>query len=58
MPDLQLGAYRFHAVMEEASSINLKRSIVYGVRTINTLLQYVLQGLHFVKFRIFDLNVN
>jgi glycosyltransferase involved in cell wall biosynthesis len=41
--------------MEEASSINLKRSIVYGLRTINTLLQYVLQRLHLAKFRIFDL---
>jgi len=40
--------------MEEASSINLKRSIVYGLGTINTLLQYVLQRLHLAKFRIFD----
>ena len=40
--------------MEEASSINLKRSIVYGLRTINTLFQYVLQRLHLAKFRIFD----
>jgi hypothetical protein len=44
--------------MEEASSINLKRSIVYGLRTINTLLQYVLQRLHLAKFRIFDLHVD
>ncbi len=44
--------------MEEASSINLKRSIVYGLRTINTLFQYVLQKLHLAKFRIFDLYVN
>ena len=43
---------------EEASSINLKRSIVYGLRTIITLFQYVLQRLHLVKFRIFDLYVN
>jgi len=44
--------------MEEASSINLKRSIVYGLRTINTLLQYVLQRLHLAKFRIFDFYVD
>ena len=40
--------------MEEASSINLKHSIVYGLRTINTLFLYVLQRLHLAKFRIFD----
>ncbi len=44
--------------MEEASSINLKRSIIYGLRTINTLLQYVLQRLHLAKFRIFDFNMD
>jgi glycosyltransferase involved in cell wall biosynthesis len=43
--------------MEEASSINLKRSIIYGLRTIITLFQYVLQRLHVAKFRIFDLYV-
>jgi glycosyltransferase involved in cell wall biosynthesis len=44
--------------MEEASSISLKRSIVYGLRTVNTLLQYVLQRLHLAKFRIFDFYVD
>jgi hypothetical protein len=44
--------------MEEASSINLKRSIVYGLRTINTLFQYVLQRLHLAKFRIFVFYMN
>jgi len=44
--------------MEEASSINLKRSIIYGLRTINTLLQYILQRLHLAKFRIFDFNMD
>ena len=44
--------------MEEASSINLKRSIIYGLRTINALFQYILQRLHLAKFRIFDLHMD
>ncbi len=44
--------------MEEASSINLKRSLVYGFRTINTLFQYILQRSHLARFRIFDFTWN
>ena len=39
--------------MREASSINLSRSIVYGIGTIKTLFQYILQRLHLVKLGLF-----
>ena len=40
--------------INEASSINLRRSIVYGLGTMKTLLQFILQKLRFAKFRIFE----
>jgi glycosyltransferase involved in cell wall biosynthesis len=36
--------------MNEASSINLSRSIVYGMGTLKTLLQFILQRLHLIRF--------
>ncbi len=36
--------------MKEASSINLSRSVLYGLGTLRTILQYVLQKLHLMKF--------
>ena len=39
--------------MSEASSINFTRSTVYGLGTINTLIQYILQKLHLMKFGLF-----
>jgi glycosyltransferase involved in cell wall biosynthesis len=39
--------------MSEASSINLRRSILYGLGTIGTILQYFFQRLHLMKFDIF-----
>jgi len=39
--------------MSEASSINLRRSIIYGLGTIKTIFQYLFQRLHLVKFNIF-----
>jgi glycosyltransferase involved in cell wall biosynthesis len=39
--------------MREASSINLGRSIVYGLGTLKTLLQFILQKLHLMKFDLF-----
>jgi len=39
--------------MREASSINLSRSIVYGLGTLKTLLQFILQKLHLMKFDLF-----
>jgi len=39
--------------MGEASSINLSRSIVYGIGTIKTLFQFILQRLHLVKLGLF-----
>jgi glycosyltransferase involved in cell wall biosynthesis len=39
--------------MREASSINLGRSIVYGLGTIRTLFQFVLQKLHFMRLDLF-----
>jgi glycosyltransferase involved in cell wall biosynthesis len=39
--------------MDEASSINFSRSIVYGMGTLKTLLQFILQKLHLWNFRIF-----
>jgi glycosyltransferase involved in cell wall biosynthesis len=40
--------------MEEASSINLSRSIIYGLGTVKTLIQFIFQKLHLVKFNIFQ----
>ncbi len=40
--------------MEEASSINLNRSMIYGLGTLKTLFQFILQKLHLWKFRIFN----
>lgn len=40
--------------MEEASSINLVRSIVYGIGTLKTLLQFTLQKIYLMKFEIFE----
>jgi glycosyltransferase involved in cell wall biosynthesis len=39
--------------MKEASSINLSRSIIYGIGTIRTLFQFILQKLHLMKFGLF-----
>jgi glycosyltransferase involved in cell wall biosynthesis len=39
---------------EEASSINLRRSIIYGLGVILTSLQYRLQKMHLGKFSIFN----
>jgi glycosyltransferase involved in cell wall biosynthesis len=39
--------------MKEASSINLSRGIVYGLGTLKTLLQFILQKLHLMKFELF-----
>ncbi|MGA2465784.1 MAG: glycosyltransferase family 2 protein [Thermodesulfobacteriota bacterium] len=39
--------------MSEASLINLNRSIVYGLGTIKTLFQFILQKLHLMKFVLF-----
>ena len=39
--------------MKEASSINLRRSIVYGLGTLKTLLQFILQKLHLMTFDLF-----
>jgi glycosyltransferase involved in cell wall biosynthesis len=36
--------------MSEASSINVSRSVVYGMGTIKTVLQFILQKLHLVQF--------
>lgn len=38
---------------EEASSINIHRSITYGIGVLNVSLQYFLQKLHLGKFKIF-----
>jgi hypothetical protein len=40
--------------MSEASSINFTRSVVYGIGVLKTLVQFVLQKLHLVKFRLFE----
>ena len=40
--------------INEASSINLNRSITYGVRTVMTLLQFILQKLKVMRFKIFE----
>jgi len=39
--------------MKEASSINFTRSIVYGLGTMKTLFQFILQKLHLMKFGLF-----
>lgn len=39
--------------MKEASSINFRRSVVYGLGTLKTLVQFALQKLGVVKFNIF-----
>jgi glycosyltransferase involved in cell wall biosynthesis len=38
----------------EASSINFSRSVVYGLGTIKTLLQYLAQKLRLMKFDVFE----
>ena len=40
--------------MSEASSINLRNSMVYGGGTLKTLTQFILQRLHLVKFNLFE----
>ena len=40
--------------MSEASSVNFSRSIVYGLGTIKTLFQFILQKLHLMKFDLFE----
>jgi glycosyltransferase involved in cell wall biosynthesis len=40
--------------MSEASSVNLRHSMVYGVGTLKTLTQFILQRLHLVKFNLFE----
>ena len=40
--------------MKEASSINFRRSILYGLTTLWTLIQYSLQKLKLTKFKIFE----
>jgi len=37
-----------------ASSINIRRSIIYGIGVINTAIQYMLQRLGLAKFKIFQ----
>ncbi len=39
--------------MSEASSINFTRSMVYGMGTMKTLFQFILQKLHLMKFSLF-----
>lgn len=41
---------------EEASSINLKRSTIYGLGVMRTSLYYFLQKIGLAKFKIFELN--
>jgi glycosyltransferase involved in cell wall biosynthesis len=40
--------------MREASSINLSRSIIYGLGTIKTIFQFILQKLYLMKFGLFE----
>ena len=40
--------------MKEASSINFQRSVTYGLGTLKTLVQFALQKLGVVRFRIFE----
>lgn len=39
--------------MREASSINFSRSLVYGIGTMKTLFQFILQKVHLMKFSLF-----
>ena len=39
---------------EEASSINFKRSVVYGIGVLTTAFKYFLQKMGLAKFAIFD----
>jgi len=39
--------------MPEASSIKLRRSIVYGIGTLKTIMQYILQKLHIMESSLF-----
>ena len=41
---------------DDASSINLKRSTIYGIGVLQTSLQYFLQKTKLAKFKIFELN--
>lgn len=41
---------------DEASSINFRRSVKYGLTTVTILLQYWLQCLKLFRFRIFRRN--
>ena len=41
--------------MSDASSINFLRSILYGLGTMKTLFQFILQKLHFMKFEPFSI---
>ncbi len=47
--DLPVPCRYFH----EASSINFTRSVVYGINTIKTLLQFILQKLRLMEFDVF-----
>jgi hypothetical protein len=40
--------------MPEASSIDFRRSVVYGVGTLKALLQYGLRKYRFAEFTLFD----
>lgn len=40
--------------MDEASSINLRRSIIYGISTLLTLFKFMLRKSNIIKFKIFD----
>ncbi|MCX6256647.1 MAG: glycosyltransferase family 2 protein [Bacteroidia bacterium] len=40
---------------DEASSINFRRSVVYGLGVVKTTLMYILQKLGIAKFRIFEI---
>lgn len=41
---------------QDASSINFRRSVVYGFGVIATLIKYILQKLGIMKFSLFDLD--
>jgi glycosyltransferase involved in cell wall biosynthesis len=40
--------------MREASSINLSRSIIYGMGTVKVVLQFILQKLRIMRFHLFE----
>ncbi len=40
--------------MDEASSINFGRSVAYGLGTVGTLIQFILQKLCLIKFDLFE----